>query len=868
MKQKLFAVLLAIGSACAFGQSILQDQNTNAWGKNGAISGAPLKYPDIKGTITNQFEVLVTGTAPATLTITVVGCMRGGTCSATLATSSGTTNQLLTPTSSNIYDYYSITTTWTGGDATTNFVVNRTGTVARLPSGSTGASYPGVVASQFGAKENVQYRSDASTTSTTTITCPDCNFQSADAGKQIWGVLANGTLVLGSTVAAITISSVTNSTTVIASSAALSTNSGNVTLLWGTDDTTALANAWTVAQTPGFNTHCQPLHISGISFISAPLFNAVSAACQTAYNNPSVVGDGKDVTILVPTPNFNYTSCNPACLGGYIFTIFTGWSAYGFFYDSPNCPGNTQPLVENNGGFITGMDIQGWCTGSAATVALLVTGTGAGNYFGGVEDSGGDRIGTDTGAGILVQAPNAQFYNFVDGGGISNPFHVINTTGVLSEANFNKNLLVLTGGSMTSINDFAKGSTAIINGSVRLLGSTFNPTNLTLGPGADVEAKDSTFQQNSGGAAIIQYNTSQFSDDGGNTFTSGIIAAEPPQYIAAASGTRQVVTTATDALSITNSLNGYSYLVLFNWTNTTTNSGCSDGTNTYTAVGAGQVTGSADGTARGLQLYKIVSNAAGASFTITCTAAASNARMSVTAIAFTEADQTTFIDNFTAGSQIVSGSGTAVTCGAQTLNTASDAVALLLGTDSSGTTFTQSGIAMFNTVTGASNDNEVFFNSGATPGYPINTGYTISGTFASAVDWVGYCIQLLARTPSGTPMVRSQWSSRGTRLAASNVAYTSGWGTSPPAVIVAPLSDSLRMLFTLTAGTTPGANPVFTVTFPKAFQIPPQCTAQQVGGTQAGAFITTGTVTTTTAPFTWVGTPTGANTIQVLVRCD
>jgi hypothetical protein len=152
MKKWLLLVPLLLGlSMFCSGQAVTTlDQNCNVWGANpttaqcggttAAASGTQLFFPDIRGTITNQFEVVVQGTAPATLTVTVVGCMRGGTCGSTLASSSGTTSQILTPATSalNVFDKYGITVSWTGGDATTRFVVNRTGTVAKLAGGGSG----------------------------------------------------------------------------------------------------------------------------------------------------------------------------------------------------------------------------------------------------------------------------------------------------------------------------------------------------------------------------------------------------------------------------------------------------------------------------------------------------------------------------------------------------------------------------------------------------------------------------------------------------------------------------------------------------------------------------------------------------------
>jgi len=139
MKQLLLvrsfvAIALLASSAFiqpAFAQSIMQDQNTNTWGSGGAASGTAQSFPDIKGTITEQFEVVISGTAPSTTTITVVGAMRGGTTSGTLSSFSSTTSGQMPSFAAGVFDNYKVTTSWTGGDATTKFIINRTGTVAR-----------------------------------------------------------------------------------------------------------------------------------------------------------------------------------------------------------------------------------------------------------------------------------------------------------------------------------------------------------------------------------------------------------------------------------------------------------------------------------------------------------------------------------------------------------------------------------------------------------------------------------------------------------------------------------------------------------------------------------------------------------------
>jgi len=169
MKRFALVGVLALLCGSALAQVTFQDQNSAIWGLNGALSGTTLKLPDSKGTINNQFEVKVNGTAPSTLTVTIAGCMRGGTCGSTLATSSGTASQILTPSSSNIYDNYAVTTTWTGGDATTQFVINRSGTTGGGGGGATSA----VSVSNFPNPQNVSV-TNTSTSATQTITTNQC----------------------------------------------------------------------------------------------------------------------------------------------------------------------------------------------------------------------------------------------------------------------------------------------------------------------------------------------------------------------------------------------------------------------------------------------------------------------------------------------------------------------------------------------------------------------------------------------------------------------------------------------------------------------------------------------------------------------
>ncbi|HWY55738.1 MAG TPA: hypothetical protein VNZ03_14820 [Terriglobales bacterium] len=114
-------------------QAVLGNKETDQ--QTLSISGNTLTFPDTVGTQSNSFEVKVTG-APTTLSITVSGCMRGGTCT-TLATSTSTSNQVIS-TAGGPYDNYQLTGTWTGGTSPT-LLVNRTGSSARKQSPATTA---------------------------------------------------------------------------------------------------------------------------------------------------------------------------------------------------------------------------------------------------------------------------------------------------------------------------------------------------------------------------------------------------------------------------------------------------------------------------------------------------------------------------------------------------------------------------------------------------------------------------------------------------------------------------------------------------------------------------------------------------------
>jgi len=94
-----------------------------------------LTFKDASGTKTNQWEMVVTG-APATVNVAINGCMRGGTCTG-LVNSTSTANTVLN-TTGGPYDSYQIAYTLTGGTSPV-LTFNRTGTMASANT-STGIS--------------------------------------------------------------------------------------------------------------------------------------------------------------------------------------------------------------------------------------------------------------------------------------------------------------------------------------------------------------------------------------------------------------------------------------------------------------------------------------------------------------------------------------------------------------------------------------------------------------------------------------------------------------------------------------------------------------------------------------------------------
>lgn len=107
--------------------------------------------------------------------------------------------------------------------------------------------------------------------------------------------------------------------------------------------------------------------------------------------------------------------------------------------------------------------------------------------------------------------------------------------------------------------------------------------------------------------------------------------------------------------------------------------------------------------------------------------------------------------------------------------------------------------------------------------------------------------------------------SQGTAQTSGNITLT-GWGSG--AAVSAVSGFSQRFRFTITAGTSPSANPTIAATFPATYPAAPVCMASQTGGTGAVADLASGTETTTaTGTLIWLSLPVNASTYVVTVDC-
>lgn len=195
-------------------------------------------------------------------------------------------------------------------------------------------------------------------------------------------------------------------------------------------------------------------------------------------------------------------------------------------------------------------------------------------------------------------------------------------------------------------------------------------------------------------------------------------------------------------------------------------------------------------------------------------------------------------------SGVVQGAGTATMIGARVicpngsdliyLNTASDFLTIIGCT--------------LNNLTGAGS---IFINNN---GSLTDGGGNLFTTAAGSTPYSGTGVLYGALSITGAPQVSG------------NIGLTSGWGTG---AAVSAVSGNTRLFkFTVTVGTTPGASPVLTLTFPTKFLVAPICRAGQTGGNNPWQNMIVGAVTTSSVVVTWNGTPVAGDTLIIVVEAD
>lgn len=164
-------------NSCKVGNGDLFDVNGNKGQTLQACSnaqtialgaGSITIYNQLHGT-TGSFEYVFAG-SPATVSVALAGCMKGGTCDP-LETYTTAANSIRAPLVSKVYDYYTVTPTGTGGTAPT-LTVNTTLTLGRLrPPCSWDASgnlvCPGSVTAGTTVYTNPEYNVGTCTTAAT-----------------------------------------------------------------------------------------------------------------------------------------------------------------------------------------------------------------------------------------------------------------------------------------------------------------------------------------------------------------------------------------------------------------------------------------------------------------------------------------------------------------------------------------------------------------------------------------------------------------------------------------------------------------------------------------------------------------------------
>jgi hypothetical protein len=482
---------------------------------------------------------------------------------------------------------------------------------------------------------NGQVKFDAVTTSNTTITCADCHFQTGPfpittGSTVVWTINSGDTLSTNET----TISAVVSDTQITIASPSSSSLSGQ-TIVWGLPDITTagtggLVSAWN-ATAVNTGAPCGTLYLpQGIMIVEGGSFNVVSAACQqnTEFQSPSVVGQGRSSTQLIPSPNFVWPSCgtgNQACFSPASPASIgvTNWSIYGAAYNGSGYTlGGSRCIIGCGSAGYSGFAGFQWCSACSGVTGMNFGAQQAGSITSFFDTfSPSPCVVTAQGINITVN----QLYCNSNAGfamTVNSSASLTSTAGVYNGA-FASGIISVAGTMISNFDSCTPGYTVTcynvgatgvlyLNNSIAI--TTTNNGATCSASGGKIYAQGSTFTGGSGsGLAMVSGCT--FIDLGGNTFTgtTGYITETVGDTIQGV-GVMQGSCTGTATSSTTLFLYGLGQTVS-TCTGTTTGLGTVMAKNyTLTALNVKAGTG---GFAAGSGVFTVLKN--GASTGITCT---------------------------------------------------------------------------------------------------------------------------------------------------------------------------------------------------------------------------------------------------------
>ena len=588
----------------------------------------------------------------------------------------------------------------------------------------------------YGVVADTQISQKGATTilNSSTITCVGTVFTQADIGKIVWVMNGFNLIVPQSTI--LTVNS-PNSITV--SNAATSSVSTGM-LIWGTDDTLALQAAWAAA----VQTNGSVLLPAGYMLTQAPQFNTnTNSYAANFYGQPAVQGQGKQASLIIPTPNFVFTPSNtvPQFCGA-PFSLYKGFAIYGTGYSPAG--GANKTLAGNNGGFLEEMDFSSWCNFCAGSTGLVVSGGTSGCFFGGVEYFGVTGI-------TLSAATGAQLFSFVSYGGTIALNVTNNSVNLVTMGCYLPGKIVIAAGSSwASYSDLGGGNGLQINGTADLhdfLYTASVSTPLLLGATGKIIAQGCNFPScsygNSPSVWAVVTEGGSILDMGGNVF-NGLAVSSAPYFVGNSShqttgltNTQSFLTTAGDLVLVA---------VQWNLTDNQTLSSVSDGVNTYTQLGNTLTTNSTYGVEKSYALFY-------------CNGAATTATLSVTATFSGSVTSSVSISEWggqwPVGSPFdqytsTTGDGTTLSSGATLTTTVANDLAVLLGVCniSSDTLTLTSSLAVQNQSTTVGD--LLVYQYGTGTNLIVPGTYTLGGSFVSNTDWAAFWLQIKpALSPTG-----------------------------------------------------------------------------------------------------------------------